>query len=86
MTAQPLAPSYSPHPPTQELLEALRVHGWMVRLRHDTAGVAYLTNPATGDDMRVTIDYRNPDRIGEVAINGERKLIRRAIEFVRGEL
>jgi hypothetical protein len=82
-TLAPLAPSRSRHQPTQELLDALRENGWSL------ASIAFTTarlqHPRTGDDMVIRVDPELPERIVAVEVNGERKLIRRAVEFVRGQ-
>jgi hypothetical protein len=78
---QPLAPSRVAHPMAQELIDALRVKGWRVAQIMEDA--ATLRHPRSRDEIVIRVDWEHPDRIASVSINGERRLIRRALEYVR---
>jgi hypothetical protein len=72
----------SRHQPTQELIDALREKGWCLASIIETA--ARLQHPETGDHLIIRVDPSIPERIVSVSVNGSRKEIRRALEFVRG--
>lgn len=66
---QPLARSWSPHAPTQALLDALREGGWhLVHIQDDTAVLNHPDHP--DEALTVTVDPDRTDRAACVTING----------------
>lgn len=71
------------HQPTRDLTVALYEHGWAVDNLGD--GTARLVHPHRTDVIEVLVCKESPNRIRAVWVNGERKLISRAIEFITEE-
>lgn len=68
--------------PSEQLVAALAAHGW--RYIGTSENRATVEHPTTADTMTLFASWDNPGRIICVMVNGEPKLIRRAIEFVTG--
>ncbi len=77
----PLGPTYSPHAPTQELINALAERGWMLVSTEDIRAVLY--HPERKEEIVVVADPDDPSRIRYASINGRPTLVQAAIEHVR---
>jgi hypothetical protein len=78
----PLATSHSDDPRIQELLDALREHGWqLAHILDDTAVLNHPDRPSAS--IALTVDVERTDRIAKVDINGQTMPMAWATNLIR---
>ncbi len=76
----PLAPTFSDHPPTQALVEALAANGWMFVSAESVKATLY--HPERREEMTLMADPDDPGRIRYASINGLSMVVSTATEYV----